>query len=104
MITHIGDSPRLNKRYRVTLDDGRKYDFGSKYGSTYLDHQNQQLRDAYWKRHYVNRTERELIDNLVPSPALLSAYILWGPSTDLEYNIRFLNNLWAQRKENSHQT
>jgi hypothetical protein len=34
-------------------------------------------RDAYWDRHYANATEKKLIDNLVPLPALFSAYLLW---------------------------
>ena len=110
MITHIEYSPLQNKRYRVTMDDGRQFDFGYKisdfasrgrykFGSTYLDHRNEKKRSAYWARHYSNPTEKQLIDNLVPSPSLFSAYILWGPSTDLEYNIRFLNKLWAKKQD-----
>ena len=44
-------------------------------------------------RHYGNDTERKLIDNLVPSPSLLSWYILWGASTSVEANIKHLNAL-----------
>jgi len=36
------------------------------------------LRANYWKRHLANRTEDERITNLVPSPALFSAMLLWG--------------------------
>jgi hypothetical protein len=48
-------------------------------------------------RHYGNDTERKLIDNLVPSPSLFSYYILWGPSTSIEANVKYLNSLWRRK-------
>jgi delta 1-pyrroline-5-carboxylate dehydrogenase len=39
----------------------------------------------------------ELIDNLIPSPSLMSLYILWGPYTNIDKNIKFLNNLWKKQ-------
>lgn len=92
MIVSIEKSPLKNKRFRVHLNNGDKYDFGLKDGQTYIDHKNKKLRENYLKRHYVN--EKKLIDNLIPSPALFSAYLLWtGPN--LEDNIKQLNKLWA---------
>ena len=41
-----------------------------------------------------NKTENHLIKNLIPSPSLLSYYILWGPHTNIHQNIKYLNNLW----------
>ena len=98
MIEHITQSPIKTKRYRVFLSDGSHYDFGLRGGSTYLDHKDKQLRDAYWKRHYANPTEKKLIDNFTPSPALFSAYLLWGDSTNLSTNIRDLNMLMKKGK------
>lgn len=94
MIVDIIPSPLKAKRYRVIMDTGQHYDFGYKYGSTYIDHKNTKIRRDYIKRHYANPTERELIDNLVPSPALFAAYLLWGPYDTLDDNIVNLNNLW----------
>ena len=113
MIVSIQESPLKNKRFRVTMDDGKSYDFGLKrrsptgcrrhsrgsaqYGETYIDHQDKKKRLNYWARHCANDTERRLIDNLVPSPALFSAYLLWGDTPDIQKNIRSLNREWAKR-------
>jgi hypothetical protein len=76
------------------MDDNRVFDFGLDTGSTYIDHKNKLKRDAYWARHYGNTTEKKLIDKLVPSPALFSAYLLWGPYPNLKKNANYLNKLW----------
>ena len=102
-INQLQESQRKNKRFRIImLNSFYKYDFGLKNGSTYLDHHDKDKRDAYRKRHYGNKREKYLIDNLIPSPALLSYYILWGPYTDLKKNIDYLNNLWLvhMKKDN----
>lgn len=102
MIIKITRSKQKNKRYAITMYDGKKFDFGYIYGNTYLDHKRKDLRNAYIKRHTANKTEKTLIDNLVPSPALFSAYLLWSYGdeniTDLEDNIKLLNSLWMKKK------
>ena len=95
-IVSIEESPRKNKRFRVFLDDGNHYDFGLLDGSTYIDHHDKRKRGAYRARHMNNKNEKELIDNLVPSPALFSMFLLWGPSIELDKNIRLLNNLFNE--------
>lgn len=97
-IIDLIDSPRKNKRFRVFLDDGHHYDFGLLNGNTYIDHHDKRKRDAYRARHMSNKNEKELIDNLVPSPALFSMVLLWGASTDLDKNIRLLNYLFNEYK------
>ena len=97
MIIKIEKSPKQNKRYRVTLDDGRIFDFGLDSGSTYIDHHDKEKRFNYVKRHMANKTEKQLIENLVPSPALFSMILLWGPYADLHKNIEYLNNLWKEK-------
>lgn len=103
IVKHL-KSPLKTKRYRVYLDDGKHYDFGyknpttGKYGSTYLDHKDKKRKDNYWARHIANSNERYKIKQLIPSPALFSAILLWGPSTNLERNITYLNRLWASKK------
>jgi hypothetical protein len=98
MIVSIKPSPREYKRFRITMDNGKVYDFGLKGGSTYIDHQDKAKRDAYRKRHYANATEKKLIDNLVPSASLFAYYILWGDSTDINTNIKKLNSMWKSKK------
>lgn len=92
MIVHIEKSPVKNKRYRVTLDNGKKYNFGLLGAETYIDHHDKIKRQNYWARHYANPAEKELIDNFTPSPAIYSAYLLWGKHKTLEKNIAELNN------------
>lgn len=100
MIVKITNSPKQYKRYRVFLDNDTHYDFGLKNGSTYIDHKDKVKRENYLKRHLANKTENDLIKNLVPSPSLFSAYLLWGPSTDLQTNINELNKLFKQKHSN----
>jgi hypothetical protein len=99
MIEEVIPSPVQNKRFRATLIDetGRihKIDFGQKGGSTFIDHGSVKKKQDYWARHYSgNKTERNFIDNLIPSPALLSAFLLWGPSKDMIQNVKLLNELF----------
>jgi hypothetical protein len=92
-ILNIVDSPIKNKRFRALLDNGDKIDFGLKGGATYIDHGDKESRRNYWLRHYGNKVEKKLIDGMIPSPALLSAYILWGDSKSLNSNLSTLNYL-----------
>ncbi|AIW01922.1 MAG: hypothetical protein YSLV7_ORF03 [Yellowstone Lake virophage 7] len=95
-IVNLVDSPKKDKRYRVFLSDGSKYDFGLKdfANGTYIDHGDKKIRFNYWARHLKNHNEQHLIDNLIPSPALFSAALLWGHSTNLDKNIKELNILF----------
>ncbi len=110
MIIDVRPSPLRYKRYRATIlkhngasgSDSQaellKIDFGLKGGSTYIDgDRSNKERENYLKRHLANKTEYELINNLIPSPSLLSAYLLWGPTRNLEKNVNELNLLWKSR-------
>ena len=55
--------------------------FGSKYSSTYLDHHDKHKRSNYLKRHAVNEDWEHV------NAGSLSAYLLWGPTTDLTTNL-----------------
>ena len=93
IITDIKESPKLTKRFRAKLSNGQEIDFGLDGASTYIDHHNEIKRRNYWARHFASRNERHLIYNLIPSPSLLSAYLLWGKSTSLRENIIELNKM-----------
>ena len=94
MIVKIIKSPIKHKRYRVFMDSGKYFDFGLDTGSTYIDHHDKAKRRNYLLRHLANPIENKLISNLVPSPSLFSAYLLWGKYNDLMKNIKYLNQLW----------
>lgn len=93
IITEIKESPIKTKRFRATLSNGQKIDFGLKGGSTFLDHKDKDKRKNYWKRHFASKNEKYLIMNLIPSPALLSSYVLWGNSSILRENVIELNKM-----------
>jgi len=102
MITDIRPSPLKTKRFRATIleHNGKenKIDFGFKNGVTYIDNmRTSQERRNYLARHLGNKTEQKLIDNLIPSPSLLSAYLLWGPTKSLEKNVNELNKLFKEK-------
>ena len=94
MIESIKPSELKNKRYQITMDNGKKYNFGLKTGQTYIDHHDKIKRANYLKRHFCNPNETHLIVNLIPSPALFSFVILCGPTTSIEKNIEHLNKQW----------
>ncbi len=98
MIVEIIKSKKKNKRFRVILDNGKAYDFGLDTGETFIDHHDENKRTNYRKRHLGNETENKLINNLIPSPALFSYYLLWGAYDDIMKNIIYLNNLWSKSK------
>lgn len=101
MIVSVSKSNVKNKRFMATIrgEDGklRRFHFGYEGAYTYLDGASDAVRDAYRKRHYGNPTERQLIDNLVPSPSLLSWYLIWGENRNIDANIRALNRMWEKK-------
>ena len=94
-IINIIPSTKKNKKYTAIMSNNKEYSFGLDTSQTYLDHKNKTKRLNYWKRHYVGK-EKELIDNLIPSPALFSAVLLWGKYNNLEENIKMLNELFEK--------
>ena len=76
----IYESKRKDKRFMAIIK-GKKYHFGLKNGSTYIDHKDELKRHNYIKSHIVNE------DWLKINAGSLSRYLLWGHSTSLEKNI-----------------
>ena len=93
MIQEVITSPLKTKKYRAIMSDGSKIDFGSRNSQTYLDHHDKTKRHNYRVRHLANDKEHYLIKHLIPSPALLSYYLLWGNYETLDDNIKYLNKL-----------
>ena len=76
-IIDILKSPKANKRFRIIMDDGKIIDFGSN-GQAFIHHKDIKKRNGYIARHFGNTIEKNLISNLIPSPSLMSMYILWN--------------------------
>ena len=93
-IIKLEDSQLKSKRFRVYLNNNKHYDFGLKdKHETYIDHKDKVRRDNYRRRHYNSIKEQPYIQNLIPSPALFSYYLLWGDSSSINQNIKTLNKL-----------
>lgn len=91
-IVSLEKSTNKNKKYKVEMDDGSIYHFGLKNSKTYIEGASKKTRDAFLARHLNNPLEKDLIDNMTPSPALFSVYLLWA-TPSLENNIKILNKL-----------
>lgn len=101
-IKELSPSTQDSKRYSIIIEENgepKKYNFGLRGGSTYIDHKDKSKREAYRKRHYANKKEKELIDNLIPSPALFSYKLLWGENTDIKKNISDLQREFSKKKQ-----
>ena len=75
-------SNKPNKKLVIKFSDPNlTIHFGSKNSSTFLDHQDKVKRSNYLKRHKVNEDWNQV------NAGSLSAYILWGDSSDLYANL-----------------
>ena len=89
-ILKLEKSNKAGKKFKAVLDNGKTIDFGSNVSQTYVEGASKSKRDNYLKRHLANSTEKNHIENLVMSPALLSASLLWN-TPSLKKNIELLN-------------
>jgi len=93
-IVSLEKSNRKDKKYKVVMSDGKEYHFGLKGAITYVEGATKQKRDAFLARHLNNPLEKKLIENVIPSPALFSVYLLWN-TPSLDENIKILNRLFS---------
>jgi hypothetical protein len=98
-ITKLEKSQKKDKKYNAILTSGKKISFGQLGSNTYAEGASQEKRKAYIARHEGNPKEKELIKNLTISPALLSRYILWGESKNIEKNVSILNSLLKNKNK-----
>lgn len=92
-ILKIEVSKKKDKKFRVLLDNGESYHFGLLGSKTYLDHMDKDKRTNYWKRHFANPNEKELLTWAIPSSSTFSAYLLWNKKT-LSESIKDLHKIW----------
>jgi hypothetical protein len=75
-------SNKPNKKLVITFTEPNlTIHFGSKNSSTFLDHHDKVKRSNYLKRHKVNENWNQV------NAGSLSAYILWGDSSDMYSNL-----------------
>jgi hypothetical protein len=88
--------PNNNTLYRAIFDDGVYIDFGELFDIHYIQHGDLRRRQNYWHTHYNCPYERELLFWLIPSPILLTTFLLNGSSKDIKKNIDELNKEWEK--------
>ena len=75
--SQFGLSDVINKRFYVIYND-RKINFGSRNGSTFIDHQDEMKRRNWYLRHSKIRDKTgEFVIYKKTSPSFWSANILW---------------------------
>ena len=79
MRVSITKSDKTDKRYKAVFDGKKTIHFGSKRGSTFIDHKDEAKKKAYLARHRVN----ENWDDPMTAGAL-SRWILWNKKTFTE--------------------
>ncbi len=88
-IINIEDCPLRNRRFRIFLLDGTKYDVGTKKGEYYIDHGNKELRRTYYTN--LNKKALRICSKLQSGALLYETFILNGATTDIIKNINFYN-------------
>ena len=79
---NLTSSTRKNKRFKIVFSEPKKViHFGQRGSNTYIDHRDDRKRENYLKRHMVNEDWSEV------NPGSLSAFLLWGASSDLRTNL-----------------
>ena len=75
-------STRRDKKYVIRFENPNlTIYFGSKNSSTFLDHHDEKISENYLKRHGANEDWSKI------NAGSLSAFLLWGPTTDLRANL-----------------
>ena len=75
--TDFGKSSVKGKRYYVVYQ-GKRINFGSSVGSTFIDHADNKIKDAWYARHSkIKDKDGNLVINDKNSPSYWSAKILW---------------------------
>ena len=87
-LLRVEKSPNPDKRYRAVFKDHKTgkekhTDFGDPNMDNYTIHKDKVRRDNYRSRH-----QKDLLTNDPTRAGYLSNFLLWGPSTSLETNIR----------------
>ena len=88
METYILKKSRNKGKRFVIIMDNMKHHFGSDVGKTFVDNRTEKEKDAWLKRHQVNKNW-----NNKHSSIYYSRHLLWGKHKDLKKNIKDLEKL-----------
>lgn len=73
-------------KWVATFDTGKKTKFGAVGYEDYTQHKDAVRRERYRARH-----KKDLRTNDPTRPGFLSFFVLWGPSTSIEQNVKEFN-------------
>ena len=75
--SELGTSKTKSKRFYVVFK-GKKINFGSKTGSTFIDHHDSKIKQAWRQRHSkIKNKNGEYVYKLKTSPSFWSWNLLW---------------------------
>jgi hypothetical protein len=77
-------SPNPKKKWRAFFSNGKHTDFGANGMEDYTQHHDKKRRERYVQRH-----AKDLETGDPTKAGYLSMFLLWGPYTSLEKNIKF---------------
>ena len=77
-------STRKGKRFVIIMED-MKHHFGSDVGKTYIDHGDLKKKEAWIKRHQIDKGY-----NNQHSGIYYSRHLLWGEKKSIKENIKLL--------------
>ena len=83
-LLRVERSPNLKKKWRAFFDNGKHTDFGANGMDDYTQHHDKERRERYIQRHL-----KDLKTGDPTRAGYLSMFLLWGPYTSLEKNIKF---------------
>ena len=89
-IINVENSPLRNRRYRIYLLNGERYDIGFKSCKYYIDNGNKELRKLYYG--LFDKNAKRICSQLISSQLLYETFILNGGTTNIIKNINFYNN------------
>lgn len=85
-------SPNREKKWRAIFQDGTHTDFGDPMYEDYTQHGDEERRRLYQQRH-----KKDLETGDPRRAGFLSYFILWGPSTSIQENIRAYNRRFGDK-------
>lgn len=88
-IINIENSPLRNRRYRIYLLNGDRYDVGFKKCKYYIDNGDKNLRKFYYT--VLDKNAKHVCNELIPCQLLYETFILNGATTNIIKNINFYN-------------
>lgn len=77
----LTESTRKGKRFMVILPDGKKVHFGAEDGETYLEHKDDDKKEAWLARHGSKEMNEDWSKDGMHTAGFYSRWLLWNKKT-----------------------